>query len=166
MLQNQKNFDILEDIRRTLTVKLKFIHVIRNPFDNIATKLLRNLDVREMAEISTFKASNATLLDEIIDNFFAKVQSAKRLKRYGKFEVLDVYSHEVISKPRKILQTLCNFLEVTCYADFVESASKLLYAKPSLTRHAVAWTSKQKAKIMKEMSKYSFLERFSFNSDY
>ena len=112
------------------------------------------------------QASNATLLDEIIDNFFAKVQSAKRLKRYGKFEVLDVYSHEVISKPRKILQTLCNFLEVTCYADFVESASKLLYAKPSLTRHAVAWTSKQKAKIMNEMSKYSFLERFSFNSDY
>ena len=57
LLENPKNFDILEDISRTLTLKLKFIHVIRNPFDNIATKLLRNLEVRAMAKSSKFKVS-------------------------------------------------------------------------------------------------------------
>jgi len=49
MLKEPENLKLLDEIQKTLETKLKFIHVIRNPFDNIATKLLRNLDVRDMA---------------------------------------------------------------------------------------------------------------------
>ena len=48
-LRNPQNLKLLEEIETTLETQLKFIHVIRNPFDNIATKLLRNLDARDMA---------------------------------------------------------------------------------------------------------------------
>lgn len=39
--------NILGEIRDVLQVPIKFIHVIRNPFDNIATILLRDLDARD-----------------------------------------------------------------------------------------------------------------------
>ena len=48
-LRNPQNLKLLEEIETTLETQLKFIHVMRNPFDNIATKLLRNLDARDMA---------------------------------------------------------------------------------------------------------------------
>ena len=39
--------NILEEICDVLQVPIKFIHVIGNPFDNIATILLRDLDARD-----------------------------------------------------------------------------------------------------------------------
>ena len=43
-----RNPQLLDEIQTTLKTQLKFIHVIKNPFDNIATKLLKNLDARDM----------------------------------------------------------------------------------------------------------------------
>ena len=40
ILTNPDKVTILEDIRQVVQVPLKFIHVFRNPFDNIATMLL------------------------------------------------------------------------------------------------------------------------------
>lgn len=39
--------DILKEIRQTLQVPLRFIHIVRNPFDNIATMTLRETGTRE-----------------------------------------------------------------------------------------------------------------------
>ena len=57
-LTNPRNLKLLDEIQATLKTQLKFIHVIRNPFDNIATKLLRNLDARDIARDKlSFKVS-------------------------------------------------------------------------------------------------------------
>ena len=47
ILFNQTTLNILEEIRYVVQVPIKFIHVTRNPFDNIATILLRNLGARD-----------------------------------------------------------------------------------------------------------------------
>ena len=49
LLIDSKNFRILEEMQGALNIPLKFIHVIRNPFDNIATKVLRQLKARHSA---------------------------------------------------------------------------------------------------------------------
>ena len=38
---------VLEEIQQVLQVPIKFIHVIRNPFDNIATIMLRATGSRD-----------------------------------------------------------------------------------------------------------------------
>ena len=43
------NLSILEDINQVVQVPMKFIHVHRNPFDNIATMMLRATDSRDAA---------------------------------------------------------------------------------------------------------------------
>ena len=39
----------LEDIHAIVGIPVKFIHITRNPFDNIATKVLRSLGTRDVA---------------------------------------------------------------------------------------------------------------------
>ena len=55
LLRNSENFQVLDEMQNALQIPLKFIHVIRNPFDNIATKLLRQLDSRDLARGKSFK---------------------------------------------------------------------------------------------------------------
>ena len=40
----------LKELQQHLGISIKFIHVIRNPFDNIATMLLRTLHKRQDAD--------------------------------------------------------------------------------------------------------------------
>lgn len=40
---------VLKEIQQVLKIPIKYIHVIRNPYDNIATMLLRALDKRTAA---------------------------------------------------------------------------------------------------------------------
>ena len=43
--------DVLKEIQQVLNIPFKFLHVVRNPFDNIATMLLRTLDKRTNADL-------------------------------------------------------------------------------------------------------------------
>ena len=57
-----KEYQILDEIQSALKIPLKFIHVIRNPFDNIATIVLRKLDARTSARDGNLKVSLLTLV--------------------------------------------------------------------------------------------------------
>ena len=103
-------------------------------------------------------------MDELITNYFANVNSAQTLHHYGKYEVLDIYTHEVVSQPRENLQKLCDFLEVTCDKDYLDACSELLFSKPSITRHSIVWTNEQKRRVSRLMGKYKFMEPFTFDS--
>ena len=84
----------------------------------------------------------------------------------SKYPILDVYSRDMIAKPRETLHKLCDFLSVTCDNEFVSLTLEILFAKPSRTRYSVQWTNKQKEKVTNEIAKYQFLKYvFSFDSD-
>ena len=90
----------------------------------------------------------------------------KQLHEMSKYPILDVYSRDMIAKPRETLHKLCNFLRVPCYDEFVDLALKIVYSKPSKTRYSVKWTKQQKERVTDEISKYQFLKsQFSFDSD-
>ena len=46
MKRNIKAVDDVHRLEKTAGVKVRIIHVVRNPFDNIATMVLRNPKVR------------------------------------------------------------------------------------------------------------------------
>ena len=61
-------FQVLDEIQKLIKIPLKFIHVIRNPFDNIATKVLQNLDARDNARDQNFKVSFDRFLLSLADD--------------------------------------------------------------------------------------------------
>ena len=50
-LMKIENMNVLKEVTRVLNISLKFIHVVRNPYDNIATMLLRVLNKRDEANL-------------------------------------------------------------------------------------------------------------------
>ena len=106
------------------------------------------------------------MLNSAIRSYFQKTQPVLKLHEMSKYPILDVYSRDVIAKPRETLHKLCDFLGVTCYTEFVDLALKIIYSKPSKTRRSVKWTKEQIERVTNEMSKYQFLKsQFSFDSD-
>lgn len=51
LLVKSENMDVLTQLQQYLGVPIKFLHVVRNPYDNIATMLLRALGKREEADL-------------------------------------------------------------------------------------------------------------------
>ena len=51
LLMKPENMEALKQLQQHLDISLKFIHVVRNPYDNIATMLLRALHKRLDADL-------------------------------------------------------------------------------------------------------------------
>ena len=54
---NRLGIDIFEEIKQVVQVPFKFIHVTRNPFDNISTMMLRATDSRDAVREEEVKVS-------------------------------------------------------------------------------------------------------------
>ena len=57
MLTDPSKMSILEEINQVVQVPMKFIHVTRNPFDNIATMMLRTIGKRNAVREEEAKVS-------------------------------------------------------------------------------------------------------------
>lgn len=123
-LRNPQNLKLLEEIETTLETQLKFIHVMRNPFDNIATKLLRNLDARDMArDKQNFKVrlklySNILLVKslnmKIIGNQRAKAKRTCSLKIMSKKSLFGSDPFDVFNKIA-MQKCLSSIIYLKCY---------------------------------------------------
>ena len=57
ILQDRRKMNVLEEIHQVVQVPMKFIHVIRNPFDNISTMVLRATNSRKKVREEGVKVS-------------------------------------------------------------------------------------------------------------
>ena len=109
--------------------------------------------------------SNSSVLDKYITHYFEQAQTVQKLHLQGKYEIIVIHSHEIISNPQDNIRILCNFLGVTPDKGYIEACHKILYSKPTFTRHSVKWTSEQKARVTNEMKKLPYLTPFSFDKN-
>ncbi|KAL9986834.1 hypothetical protein ACROYT_G001040 [Oculina patagonica] len=153
---------ILEEIEEAVQVPIKFIHVTRNPFDNIATMMLRATDSRDVVREGA-KIDNKENLDAEIKRYFQMAASSQSVRESYGDSVLDIPGHETVLRPKQTLQRLCDHLRVTCSEDYIEKCSKILFGTPSVTRHTVVWTEEQKERVTKIIQNYPFLKEYSFD---
>ena len=57
---------VLEEINRVVDVPIKFIHVIRNPFDTIASNALRRKKSRDIHRREEVKAKEVININKVI----------------------------------------------------------------------------------------------------
>ena len=68
LLDQLGDLSILEEINQVVQVPTKFIHVTRNPFDNIATMMLRETGSREAVRKEGVKVRRRLCCFDIIDH--------------------------------------------------------------------------------------------------
>jgi hypothetical protein len=119
---------------------LRFIHVIRNPYDNIAT----------MARIHG---------DRALVRYEKRLQGVRRLKDAG-FDILDIHLDDVVEDPRREVLRMCEFFGVPTYEDHLDGCAKAVADRPSRSGAGVEWSESDRRHVKRLIGTYEWLARY------
>ena len=168
-IDQPSNWSKAYNILQSLNVTLKVIHVIRNPYDNIASMVFLS-DRNKYSTFKNIKRSNETYTfnsnytAKLIKKYFRYHQAIVSLKEKYNFEIIKVHGTDLILDPKGALLRLCNHLGVTCSNDYLEMCSKKIYKTESRTRLLLNWTKQELKLIEQNIKKYSCLKGYTFDS--
>jgi hypothetical protein len=129
---------------------LRFIHVVRNPFDNISTMMIRGG--------RTFEGAFA--------RYFENCDALSILRpRIGLRRVHTVYHEDLIADARATLRGTCAFLGLDAPTAYLDACASILYHAPARSRSAIAWTPEMIRRVAGEIDRYDFLHGYSYDVD-
>lgn len=133
-------------LRGRIPAPVHYIHVVRNPFDNIATKARRtNTSLRWAAKV-----------------YLAHVATIEVLKRSEGDRVIDVFLDDLTRDPREQLRSLLAALGVETLPDgYLDSCAELLFDRPRQTRSEMRWSPELERDVRARLRDCSFLARFA-----
>jgi hypothetical protein len=138
---------LLGRLRKIMKVKIKVIHVVRNPYDNIAAMLKRrNLTIEE-------KSNYYFSLCETVTNIRQQLNSD---------ELFEFRYESLIAEPERILKELCSFLCVDAPNDYITDCVATIFKSPRKPRYDAIWGSESITTVKEKMSRFSFLKGYSY----
>jgi hypothetical protein len=141
---------LLDRVRTDLAgIELRFIHVVRNPYDNIATMMLRSGRTFESALTRYFE--NWRLIEELRG-------------RIGAESIATVRHEELVTQPREVLAGLCRFLGVEPNEAHLAACEGILYSAPARSRASIDWTDDQRSRIERGIAEFAGLSGYSFET--
>ena len=152
---------------QTLDLTIKVFHVIRNPYDNIATMVMYDHFNKNHSEVAKIKNSNSTLnagnklVDKAINYYFEFYKESEEMRWQFKLDVMDVHGKDLINNPRVIVSKICMFLPVSCSHDYLDTVSRKIFGSESKTRYKLKWTDDQILKVKQNIGKFSNLRQYS-----
>jgi hypothetical protein len=139
--------DLLDRFRALVGVPLRLIHVVRNPFDNVAA-------------ISIW---NRLPLEEAIAFYFLHCRTTARLGELSPpAEVITVRHEAMIADPRAVLAALCGFLDLEAAPGYLDACARIVFAEPTRTRRKVTWSPAAVAEVERRAREYPFLDGYAF----
>jgi hypothetical protein len=148
MTRLQRRPGLLERMQRTVRDPMRFVHVVRNPFDNI----------------STMSKRRDWTLEQAADIYFSLADTVAGVKRsMGDERVIDVRHEAVIADAKGSLKEICGFLSVVPTDDYLEDCAGIIYASPHRSRHEAPWTDALKSDVHARMERYPFLRGYGWD---
>ena len=147
---------------------VKVIHVIRNPYDNIATCILYTMELSH--DFGNAKHSNQTYqinpdtIKKEIERYFTYHQAIIDAKMTYNLNIITIHGKDLISDPRGTLLKLCHHLGVNCSNNYLKICSNKIFKTESRTRHMINWTDEQVKMIQENIEKYNIIKDYSFDS--
>jgi hypothetical protein len=141
--------DLLDRLRRTVGVPVRIIHVVRNPYDNIATIARRN-------ECS---------LEEAAASFFKRAQANRRVYETSSAEeVLTLRHEDFVARPRQHLQALLEFVGLTADDTYLGACERLVFESPNKSRTRAEWNDGVRDSIQAGIDAVPFLRGYTFDN--
>jgi len=142
------NPELLARLRDRVRVRMKFIHVVRNPYDNI----------------STISRKHATDLRGATDMYFAMAQSVLNLKHeIAGDDMLDLRHEAFVEEPKRHLRELCAFLGQDAPEDYLNACASIVFKSPRKTRQDAPWTGELLQLVKNRMEKFPFLQGYGYD---
>ncbi|XP_065920294.1 uncharacterized protein [Dysidea avara] len=165
---------VYKKLKSVVGVPVKAIHVIRNPYDNIASVILYTLSNREQSQnvtITNLKSGNnndyeisLTIINHKITEYFTIYQAIEDAKKKYNLDVLEMHGIDLITQPKKIIMELFEFLNVDCSDHFLAVCEEQVYTKESKSRYKIKWEDEHLSIIQENIQKFGNLRRYNLDS--
>lgn len=127
---------------------VRFIFVVRNPFDPISYIMVRGRRSFENA----------------IDHYFTNCATALELRRrIGPDDVLTVHYEPFVSDCEARLRRVCDFLGLDPEPGYLTACAAIVRPTPQRERDRVAWDARRRAEVMERMRPFDFLDGYTFD---
>ncbi len=152
----KENPDLFKIMEKRLGLPIKYIHVYRNPFDNITTWARGGNRV--------LKAVTDKDLELVISRYFSNAEIIRQLKENNRIEIIDIKHEDLIKRPKELLKSLVNNIGLDTSDDYLESCSNIVFENPKRTRHSIDWPEHLINLVMQNMAKYPWLADYDFDN--
>jgi hypothetical protein len=129
--------------------RVKYIHVIRNPYDPISLIMVRGKRSFENA-VEHYFTNCATL--------------AEMRKSLSSSDLCAVRYEDFIRYPETCLSEILSFLGLEAGADYLKACTGILYKTPDQSRHMVEWDARWIEAVKTGIEQYDFLCGYSYES--
>jgi hypothetical protein len=139
--------DFFARVRALVGVPLRLVHVVRNPFDNIAA-------------ISIWHRLS---LEESVAYYFMHCATTARLDGFCAPEELSTVHHEaMIDRPRAELSRLADFLGLEASTEWLDACERVVFPRATGTRRKVVWPPALVREVERRAQPYPFLAGYKF----
>lgn len=159
---------ILRYLKRTIEVPIYVIHVVRNPFDMIATQtLFMKTGIPGVKFLNLFSVENkfndSELLVSTTTDMLERAAAAAKIINILDLPILEIHSEDLIQDPVYVLKSICDFVEVECSAYYLNTCKNNTFSSSSKSRNTVVWTQALVDSIHMALKKFTFFHRYSFS---
>jgi len=145
----EENPGILDTFQKRMGTQVRFIHVIRNPYDIISTWARHEC---------------TTDLEPIIPRYFYLAEANSMIRKKMGEAVLDIRHESLIEDPKKEIRRMCEFLGLEDKNNYIHDCASIIFKSPSKTRENVSWTPQWRRKVKEGIDKFSFLDGYAYDA--
>lgn len=159
--------EMVDELKETVGVGVRVIHVVRNPYDMISTRLLYedgNKKVKLPAS-ERRKHCNYYGISYHLNRTFSLINAVQEMLNKTNLRKLELHLADLTQHPRATMISVCRFLGVPCPTDYLDACEKKVFNVLSKTRKLVQWPDDLVLEVYKRTRPYPFLWRYSFQGD-
>ena len=159
----------LRSLKSLVRLPLKVIHVVRNPYDMIATlSLYRGSSVTDMKVSATVddRYSDQEVIKEAATTILVKAHFLQEMEGKGyEWDMIRIHSEDFIAKPTAVMAELCRFLGLECSEDYLQLCADKTFKSTSRSRELIEWDPAVKAQVERSIREIPFFRHYSFEID-
>jgi hypothetical protein len=139
--------ELLGELRETVSVPIRAVHVVRNPFDTIASRRKLKETWQEYGIEKYFaNADNVELISEMLDDD----------------ELFRLHHEDLIADTAGVMSDLCSFLGIEPSDEYLTACDEFVFDSPKQTRDEIEWTTEEIERIERKSQDYDWLDHYTF----
>ncbi len=145
-LQLQKNINLIGEMEKKYARPVKMIHAVRNPYDTLASMVLKK----------------DFTLERAMQNLEDVCQGAAHAYLKYSSQVLLVRQEDLLKEAGQMIRAVTEFLGLESSEEYLKAAAQLVRTDQNISRHKVEWTEDIRNQVEDLIDRHEFLNGYRF----
>ncbi len=137
--------EALQRLRSRVGVPVRLIHVVRDPYDNVAAMSIRS----------------ERPIDQALDTYLLQAETVQRLSDVVGDDLITIHHEALIERPDDQIREICEFVGLEADDSYLAAMSSTVAKSPNRTRDRVEWPDAIRDRLGAAIDQYSFLARYA-----